>query len=619
MYTIKEADVFNKKFLNQFVGTVAAAGFLLAFTPHAGADHWASSVVPPHGEEAITWCGAAVAQMIMEGYPAGGCTNSQTSISTKILSNKTETMWDADPAGLRGAMLEICPPVGTWSIHHNTDPTVVMHAAAKWMTRNSYPVAILLNTSSHNAYTMHQEHWAVIQSIKTDLDPTTSPTVTLKNVVIVDPVVPFTSTPAAEWISGTEWYGSKFQPVSKTGSSYANEYVAIIEPPKVTGIAVAPLDILTGRLINIRDIIEYVLKDLRKEGLYEMDGFIGLEKLKPAGPMLVNGSFGGYYLIPFTKDGSDGGAGAAVLVNAYTGSLKSVKTYRKPVKFLTKHEAIEIGIGYLNERVEVARAELVYQAGETESKFFPIWRVFANKKAVRVNMFGKVVTRAFRDEYSLPLPGPDPQGIAWDGKLLLIVDGKTRTLYKINPNTGRVHESFELSLKKPKGLAYDGELLWVADEGTRKIHSINPNNGQIIKTISMEIAKERGFKSFEGLTWDGQYLWTAYFAGFSSTFNKVDTHTGETVRSVFANSHPSGIASDGKYIWSICYNGKKLPSKIARVKIMEKEHEMLASRAFIKDIESGSPSGLEYAGNNLWYVDKELKKVFRIRVRKEEK
>jgi hypothetical protein len=620
--SIKEENMYKKRILNRLLNAILVMCAFLFLATSSWADHWASSVVPPYGEEALTWCGPATAQMIMEGYPAGGCSESQTNIWSSISTHKVETMWDTDPAGLKGAMLDLCPPAGTWAIHHNTDPAVVMHSAAKWMTRNSYPVAVLLDTSSHNSYTSHQERWAAIQSIKTDLDPTTHTTVNLLTVVIVDPAVPFTTTPSATWISGSDWYSTEFQsvdPLSKPGSSYINEYVAIIEPPEVKGRALAPLEVLTGRLIPRKDVIRYVFKGLKEEGLYEMDAFSALKEFKPIEPFLVNGDFGGYFLIPFTKDGEDGPADAAVLINAYTGSLKQVKVFSEPLKFLTKNKALEIALKHLKEKPETARAELVYQQGQSENKFSPFWQVIANKKTVGVDREGKIITRIIREEHSLHLPGPAAQGIAWDGKQILVVDGETKKLYKLDPYTGRVFQSFNLKLKKPKGLTFDGELLWLADEGTRKIHSVDPNSGQIIKTIEMDIPKEKGFKSLEDLTWDGKYLWTAYFAGFSSTFNQIDPESGKIIRSVFADCHPRGIASNGEYIWSICYNGEKLPSKIDRRKILGKDHEMMSSRTFIKDIEVRDPNGLEYAENNLWYIDKKLKKVFRLRVMKEKK
>ncbi|MBI1811070.1 MAG: glutaminyl-peptide cyclotransferase [Nitrospirae bacterium] len=226
--------------------------------------------------------------------------------------------------------------------------------------------------------------------------------------------------------------------------------------------------------------------------------------------------------------------------------------------------------------------------------------------------FSYAVTKTTVEEFSIPLPGLKPQGITWDGKHLWVVEKKKKKVYRLDPRSGAILQTFAVDLKKPKGLAFDGKSIWVADEETMKIHALDPQSGQIVKTIPMEISKEKGFKSFEGMTWDGKHLWTAIYAGFSSSFNQIDTESGRIVKSIFAECNPRGIASDGKYIWSICYNGENLPSKIDKRKILEKEHEMLRSRMFIRDIEGRDPVGLAYDGKYLWYTDRQLKKAFMI-------
>jgi hypothetical protein len=530
-----------------------------------------------------------------------------------IQAHKTEPMWDTDPNGLRLAMMALCPPTGRWSIYHNTDPNVIMHTAAYWMTKNSYPVAVLLNTVSHDTLPTHQEHWAVIQSIKTDLDPTTNSTVILKQVLIVDPVVPYTTTPTPRLISGTDWYSSEFLPVTKTGSVFMGEYITIVEPPEITGWAIAPIDVLVGKLITPMESLRKVLEGLKEHEVYEIKGFALFKKLKPSTPLLVNKHFGGYYLIPFTSNEQQGPANAAVLVNAYTGDLKQVKVFEQPVNFLTKNEAVEITLNYLKQKPDTAAsAALVYRPGQSENKFYPLWQVTSGNRTLGIDQSGKITTNILRVEHSFNLPCADAQGLAWDGEHFLAIDGKSKKIFRLSSYTGRVLQVFTLELSKPKGLAFDGKTIWTADEGTRKLHSIDPSSGRILRTIKMDIPRDKGYKSIEGLTWDGKYLWTAYFAGFSSSLNQIDTESGRIIRSVFCDCNPRGIASDGRYVWSICYNGKGLPSKIDRREVQEKEHEMLRSRVFIRDIEGNDPTSLTYANKLLWYTDRELQKVFGI-------
>jgi len=223
----------------------------------------------------------------------------------------------------------------------------------------------------------------------------------------------------------------------------------------------------------------------------------------------------------------------------------------------------------------------------------------------------KLVTTTSREKFSIPLPGLKPKGIAWDGKHLWTLDEETNKLYSFDSISGAVVHSFDVKLKKPQGLAFDGKALLIADEETKSIHAVNPDTGQVVKTIKMEIPPEKGFKSFEGIAWDGKYLWTAIYAGFSSSFNQIDPESGRIIRSIFADCNPRGIASDGKYIWSICYNGEGLPSKIDKREILEKEHEMLRSRVFIRDIEEKDPFGIVYDGQYLWYTDRMTKRAFR--------
>ncbi len=616
--------MFKKKSLSNLYILLLFAPAVLFIASSAWAQplHSVMVSVPDHPEEALTWCGPATGQMIMEGYPSGACSHLQEDVWMATQSYKTETMWDTDPDGLKGAMNTLCPPAGRWNIYSDTDPQKIMHSVAFWMTINNYPVAGLLNTLPHNSYTAHAEHWIAIRGIITDVDPTTNPTVDLQFVWFNDPAVSLGDPSIERFVSGSTWY-SEFQPVTKAGSSYHGKYVAIIEPPEIKGTAIAPVEVLTGKIITPDDALRYAAKWVKEHKLYKMKPYTVLKKAKPLNPLLVNGNYSGYYIIPYASEGEN--AQAAVIVNAYTGNFQEVGAF-KPVRYIPKQEAIDIALKYLNlQRPGEAQginpqpeppgvsAELVYPIGEpTVSRYFPIWKVTANRKVVGVSRQGKILAKMPRQEFSIPIPAVKPRGIASDGKQLWVADEETRKVYALDPLSGATLQTLAIDLKKPKGLAFDGKSIWVADEATKKIYAINPGNGQIVKTIELAIPKEKGFKSLEGITWDGKHLWTAIYAGFSSSFNKIDTKSGRIIKSIFADCHPRGIASDGNYIWCICYNEKNLPPKIDRRKILEKEDEMLHSRMFITDIEGKEPIGLVYDGQLLWYADTKMKRIRRL-------
>ncbi len=216
---------------------------------------------------------------------------------------------------------------------------------------------------------------------------------------------------------------------------------------------------------------------------------------------------------------------------------------------------------------------------------------------------------------SLVLPVAEPQGITREAGKIWVVDEKAKKLDCLDPGTGGVIQSFAVDVRKPRGVVFDGKHLWIADEETRTLHAISPESGKTVTTLKMEIPKEKGFRSVEGVAWDGKYLWVAYAAGFSSSYNQIDTESGRIVRSIFADCDPRGIASDGEYLYSICYNGKDLPSKIDRRKILDKEHDMLHSRIFIKEIHEKDPSGLMLDGDVITYVDRASRKTYKVKVK----
>lgn len=236
------------------------------------------------------------------------------------------------------------------------------------------------------------------------------------------------------------------------------------------------------------------------------------------------------------------------------------------------------------------------------------------------------------------------EGIAWQGRRYLwVLDDEKKKIDRFDTTLGKPYpdpkhsidltKPCEFGLKKFKGLVFDkeGKVLWVvaqekAEEKAKVkktpiLIKIDPVDGKMEKPIKMEIPVDKGFDSIEGITWDekGKCLWVAIYAGYSSSFNQIDPETGEINRSIFADCNPRGIATDGEYLWSICYNDKKFPSKIDKRKIPKKDkdykiddYEIFHSRTFVKDIpKEVEPNGLAFDDIHLWYADRETKTVIR--------
>jgi DNA-binding beta-propeller fold protein YncE len=144
---------------------------------------------------------------------------------------------------------------------------------------------------------------------------------------------------------------------------------------------------------------------------------------------------------------------------------------------------------------------------------------------------------------SFPSPGPSPQGLAWDGSYLWLVDDSTDMIYKINPINGQVDTSFTSPGSDPKGLTFEGIYLWSLDNELDKIFKLNLENGSIIKFL--ELSHNR----CTALTWDGTHLWSSFFAGFSSRVFRIDPETGIT--DTFFYGHAEGLTFDGTYLWTL--------------------------------------------------------------------
>ncbi|KAB2836468.1 MAG: hypothetical protein F9K48_01780 [Candidatus Brocadia sp.] len=224
------------------------------------------------------------------------------------------------------------------------------------------------------------------------------------------------------------------------------------------------------------------------------------------------------------------------------------------------------------------------------------------------------------------------EGITWQGDYLWVLDEERKiidrfdtTLEKLCPDPKYsidLAQPSALGFEKFKGLAYDkeAEALWATAEGididTKKmvpmLIKINPTNGQT-EAINMGIPAKKGFESIEGIAWDEkrESLWVAIYAGFSSSLNQINPKTRQITKSIFSDSYPKGIATDGEHLWSICYNGEEFPSTIDQRIIQPEEHTMLRSREFIKDIPEAEPISLVFDGNDLWYADRKTKRVIK--------
>jgi hypothetical protein len=252
------------------------------------------------------------------------------------------------------------------------------------MNTNHYPVAAVLNTNAHNAIATHHEHWITIKGIVTNLDPRTNPSVTLQYVLIVDQPVIFGDPPVERFLSGSQWY-AEFGAVAKPGSGYNGNFVAVIEPPRIKGVAIAKLLPIVGTLIPIDRVIALAQRAVKTD-LSKVPSFRELTDLKPQRPLLVNPQRGGYYIVPFAR--GDKPAEMAVLINAYSGDFMEAARFKgRPM--LTEKDAIARALRFLvRDEAKQSAATLVYREGT--SPYVPFWGVTIDGQDLLVDADGNV-------------------------------------------------------------------------------------------------------------------------------------------------------------------------------------------------------------------------------------
>ena len=381
-------------------------GAFLVLTTTAYADHniylETPNTVPSYCQETNIACGAASAQMILEGYPGGvEHTFTQAYIWSRIQAHKDDPgiNWATDPDGLRDTLMELGGDPGVyWNIFTDNDPQDLMYSVVYWMTRVRFPTAALVYGF---------QHWIVIDGFTTDVDPTQNTAVTLEFIEIVDPsnspCPTATSGGVRILMTGANWYANYwYAPGNHPASKWDGNYVAVIEPPPAPGAAKAGELPEEGKIISADAARDHALRAFKKLRLNCRDPYRILRNSKPLQPLLINPKHKGYYIVPL---GYEEGAisQGAVVVNAYDGSFQEVGVFERPIKYLAEKRAVRRAMKYLclcQEARERVQAELTFQPSEqTQSRFLPVWAVTVAGRTIFVTQEAVV----FEELTPLPL------------------------------------------------------------------------------------------------------------------------------------------------------------------------------------------------------------------------
>jgi hypothetical protein len=378
--------------------------------------------VPLYGQENNIFAGPACAQMIMNSYPVDPEYIEQSVIWTSIQNhNSGEPGWATDPMGMSGALLELKPPpVGTWSIKSYDVKEDLMFQIMFWMNYNDYAVTTLVNSGYH---------WVDVVGYVSDIEPTYGSGAVLEEITIHNPW-PIGSgqieTMSAEiWYNSTDPYSYWANPVENPGT-WLDKYVAVIEPPDAEGgVSFIPVNRRGTIEITNQEALQYAETWINQLNLAAKDpsyAALNDEKRENYGPLLVREglSFGKtdrdvpyYYIIPYyVKTSAEvfsandaevvDGVKVCVVVNAFTGKYEEVASFRRPIKYIYKAEALQIAAEALGVETKALAGTLVYEpCALSQSRVCPFWEIMCKEKEtfVYVDQLGKVYKSPYDSIY----------------------------------------------------------------------------------------------------------------------------------------------------------------------------------------------------------------------------
>lgn len=374
--------------------------------------------VPSYGQQQCCYCGAASAQMIMNGYPDPldrvwidqGPPNTPNCWDTIQANNSTDPTdvaqgWCTDPRGLRECLRILNPPPsGTWNIFANNNRDTVMFNILYWMNRLHYPVATLIDRGGH---------WVVIVRFVSDIEPVSGSSPNLQQITVHDPEPHNVGSIITK--TGALWYGDEWNGSIIYAGTWFDTYVAVIEPPVKGVVKVKEVVRVGERFIEPKEAVRYALKHvdelglsekppyniLQKKGIRNLEPILVREEIKPGMEEEVRVPY--YYLVPFGFEWETGAcnvklARVGVIVNAYTGDFEEIGAFGRPVRFLPRKEAINIAaramkltdreIEEMIERREIT-ANMMYQPSEiTHIRIYPFWKIAIKENILYIDQLG---------------------------------------------------------------------------------------------------------------------------------------------------------------------------------------------------------------------------------------
>jgi hypothetical protein len=185
---------------------------------------------------------------------------------------------------------------------------------------------------------------------------------------------------------------------------------------------------------------------------------------------------------------------------------------------------------------------------------------------------------------SVPLPGLQPCGLAWDGQAWWHSDGTAHRVYRLDPDDGVIRREFEV-WGAQGGTAWGGGFVWQAIPAQNRILKLDSHTGETLDELEPRV-------SVVGVTWAfGTHLVVS--GHYEQALFVIDPLTGRIAREIPAPERPGYVVWDGAGFWT---GGAPDSALLFRLD-PDTGHVLRVAEVW------GEARGLGWDGERVWWVE----------------
>ena len=341
----------------------------------------------------LNWktCGAAVAQMALQGYPGNvDHVVDQLDLYSAINLNNEGIAWWTEPGGMEKTLMQFGGDPGVhWKVFAEPDAGVLMYEVAYWMENRRFPVPVVVDIAAH---------WVLITGYDADAAPSTTNPIGVQTVYIIQPDIAtaFGNPCSSPDIGGSSvtipydvwttdyWYA----PIDVPPSKWTGKFVAVIEPPIKKGYAKSTKQQIDSGTIIVSDVAADAARAwLDAADTSDKSRYRVLRYAQVQTPMLVNAKGRAYFIVPIGDKGT-GISDGAILINAYSGELQEIAVFSRARRYLSEQDAMLAALKAAGAQTSDLSndGELIFRpSDQAQSRIFPLWKFLIRGKPYYVS------------------------------------------------------------------------------------------------------------------------------------------------------------------------------------------------------------------------------------------